>query len=98
MLDGRVPRLIIAVTHHDLHILNENVVKRLQTEFAQYGAVAEIVDVAPFSDRPDDVPAGFGIADLINHTVGKLPDRPIFWRSTEPAEGDRGYLCYRRDR
>ncbi|MNZ43396.1 hypothetical protein D3C78_609980 [compost metagenome] len=98
MLDGRVPRLIIVVTHRDLHVLDDNVANRLQMELARRGAKAEIVGVAPFSDHPDNVPAGFGIARLIDLTVGRPTERPAFWRSTEPTEGNRAYLGYRRDR
>ena len=98
MLDGRAPRLMIVVTHRDLHVLADNVVSRLQTELIRRNAKAEIVGVAPFSDDPDNVPAGFGIADLIDLTVGKPVERPTFWHSTEPTEGDRAYLSYRRDR
>jgi hypothetical protein len=98
MLDGRAFRLLVVVTHQDLHVLDPNVAHRLQAELARYGAEAEIVGVAPFSDKPNEVPAGFGIADLINLTAGKQPDRPIFWRSTEPAESSRAYLKHRRDR
>ncbi|EKN0212684.1 TPA: hypothetical protein L4S95_001208 [Pseudomonas aeruginosa] len=98
MLDGHAPRLIIVVTHRDLHVLTDNVVGRLQTELIRRNTHAEIVNVAPFSDDPDNVPAGFGIADLIDHTVGKPAKRPTFWQSTEPTKGDRSYLSYRRDR
>lgn len=72
-------------------------VKRLQAELARRGATAEIVGVAPFSDRPDNVPPGFGISELIDLTVGMPTKRPIFWESTEPTEGGRAYLSYRRD-
>lgn len=98
MLDGRSPRLMIVVTHRDLHALTNNVTDRLQAELARRGAKAEIIGVAPFSDVPDNVPAGFGIAELIDLTVGKRSDPPAFWQSTEPTEGDRAYLSYRRDR
>lgn len=98
MLDGQTPRLIVVVTHRDLHHLGENVDSRLQTEFIRRGAKVEIVGVAPFSDDPDNVPAGFGIAELIDLTVGTPAERPIFWDSSEPAEGDRAYLAYRRNR
>lgn len=98
MLDGRVPRLIVVVTHLDLHLLDENVANRLQAELVRRGAKAEIMGVAPFSDHPDNVSPGFGIAELIDRTVGKPLERPIFWRSAEPTEGDRAYLSYRRDR
>ncbi|MCQ4279577.1 hypothetical protein NA643_10825 [Pseudomonas stutzeri] len=98
MLDGHAPRLMIVVTHRDLHVLADNVVNRLQTELARRNARAEIVGVAPFSDNPDNVPAGFGIADLIDLTVGKPAERPTFWNSSDPTEADRAYLSYRRDR
>jgi len=98
MLDGRASRLIVVLTHRDLHVLGDNVANRLQTELARRGAKAEIVGIAPFSDHPDNVPAGFGIAELIDLTVGKPTERPTFWQSTEPTEGDRAYLTYRRDR
>lgn len=98
MLDGRVPRLLIVVTHRDLHIIGDDVSSRLQKELIRRGANAEIVGVAPFSDQPDNVPAGFGIAELIDMTVGKPTERPTFWQSTEPTESDRAYLSYRRDR
>lgn len=98
MLSGRAPRLMIVVTHRDLHVLPENVAGRLQTELARRGAKAEIVGIAPFSDHPDKVPAGFGIAQLVDLTVGMRPERPTFWRQTEPTESDRAYLSYRRNR
>ena len=98
MMDGRAPRLMIVVTHRDLHVLSDNMANRLKVELARRGTEAEIVGIAPFSDYPDNVPAGFGLAELINLTVGKHPDRPIFWRSTESTETNRAYLSYRRDR
>lgn len=96
MLDGRIPQLLIVVTHRDLHIVSEDIAMRLKREILRRGANADIVDVAPFSDRSDEIPAGFGIAKLIDMTVGKPVDRPIFWPSSEPVEGDRAYLSYRR--
>lgn len=98
MLDGCSPRLIVVVTHRDLHILGDNVTSRLQMELVRRGAKAEIVGIAPFSDRPDSVPAGFGIAELVDITVGKPTERPTFWPSTEPTAGDRAYLNYRGNR
>ncbi len=98
MLDGRMPRLLIVVTHRDLHIVGDDVASRLQRELLRRGGNAEIVGVAPFSDQPNKVPAGFGIAELINMTVGTPTERPTFWQSTEPGESDRAYLSYRRDR
>ena len=98
MLDGRVPRLLIVVTHRDLHIVSKDMASRLQNELIRRGANAEVVSVAPFSDQPDKVAAGFGIAELIEMTVGKPTERPTFWQSTEPTDRDRAYLSYRRNR
>jgi hypothetical protein len=71
---------------------------RLQTELVRRGATAEIVNVAPFSDHQDNVAAGFGIAELIDLTVGLPAERQPFWTQTEPTDGTRAYLNYRRDR
>lgn len=98
MLDGRLPRFLLVVTHRDQHTLSDAIVQRLKAECSRRGATAEIVPVAPFSDNPDNVRAGFGIAELIDLTVGELPERPIFWSSTDPSAGRRAYLNYRRDR
>lgn len=96
MLDGHAPRLMVVVTHRDLHDLDANVADRLQAELARRGAQFEIVGVAPFSDHPNNVPAGFGIAELIERSVGQPTARTTFWPSTEPTEGARAYLTYRR--
>lgn len=98
MLDGHTPQLMVVVTHRDLHIIGDNVAHRLQTELGRRGMTAKIVGVAPFSDDQDNVAAGFGIAELIDLTVGEPAARPIFWPSTEPGEDDRAYLSYRRNR
>lgn len=96
LLEGQASRLIIVVTHRDLHTLDEQVAERLRAAFHQHIAETEIICVAPFSDQPDDVPPGFGLAELVNLTVGARSDRPTFWRSTQPSEGGRAYLRYRR--
>ena len=98
LLDGRKPRLMVVVTHRDLHTPSEGVTSRLQAELSRRGMMAQVVGVAPFSDAPEDVPAGSGIAELIDLTVGEPTERPIFWPRTEPSEDDRAYLSYRRDR
>ncbi|MBN3065212.1 hypothetical protein H5A21_14250 [Pectobacterium aquaticum] len=96
MFGGNIPRLLIVVTHHDLYTVDENIASRMQHELSRRGATAEIVEVAPFSDQLDTVPAGFGIAELINITVN-TPTRPlIFWKSSEQGTSKREYLNYRR--
>lgn len=98
MLDGRLPRLLIVVTHRDSYIIDSDMSSRLEKELKRRGTSAEIICVAPFTDQPEKVPAGFGIAELIDRTVEKPTERPIFWQSNEPNESDRAYISYRRDR
>ncbi|MCF5806246.1 hypothetical protein GIV20_25365 [Pseudomonas tremae] len=97
MMDGRPPRLLIVVTHRDVHDLDDAVVNRLQTELGRRGASAEVVGIAPFSDRPGEVPAGFGLANLIDRTVATTNKRPVFWPSTESPAGSRAFVRYRRN-
>lgn len=96
MLNARMPRLLIVVTHRDSYTVDNNVSRRLQSELNRHGAHAEIVGIAPFSDQSEKVPAGFGIAELINITVGCPPEQPIFWKSSPPNTDSREYLNYRR--
>jgi len=96
MLDGRKPRLLAVVTHHDSHALAEPIAQRLRVETSRRGIEIEIIGVAPFSDQPNDVAAGHGLSELIDRTVGVTPDRPIFWGVSEPAENVRSFLSYRR--
>jgi hypothetical protein len=98
MLEGLTPRLLIVVTHSDAQIINNDVVKHLQREAARRGTSIHIVNVAPFSDQPEKMDPGYGIAELINMTIGEPPEQPTFWQVTEPAQGRRAYLSYRRDR
>lgn len=98
MFSGGIPRLLIVITHCDSYRISEDVASRLQRELSRRGATAEIIGVAPFSDRPNEVSAGFGIADLIDKTVGRPAERPIFWKSTDADKSDRVYLSFRRDR
>ncbi|MEQ5287599.1 TRAFAC clade GTPase domain-containing protein [Providencia huaxiensis] len=97
MFGGNIPRLLIVVTHRDSYTVDENISSRMQHELNRRGvAAAEIVEVAPFSDELDIVPAGFGIAELINITVN-TPTRPlVFWKSSEQETSKREYLNYRR--
>lgn len=97
MFKEQMPRLLIVVTHQDSCPLNNDIVGRLQKELTRREAKAEIVNVAPFSDKPEVVSAGFGIANLIDLTVGNANQRLPFWPSSPPVDGQRAYLAYRRD-
>lgn len=96
LMDGRLPRMLIVVTHSDAHDLDETVVNRLQTELGRRGASAEVLGVAPFSDSPNKIPAGFGLAGLIDRTVATTKDRPVFWPFTDSPDGSRAFIRYRR--
>lgn len=98
MLEGRIPRLLIVVTHHDMYDIDERARVLLERELSRRKVSAEIVCVAPFSDRPDEVPPGFGIAELISKTAGIKAEPPVFWPSFEPSDSTRAYLSYRRER
>jgi hypothetical protein len=98
MFEGHTPRLMVVVTHRDLYALEDNVAERLRSEFNRRDVEVEIVGVAPFSEQPQNIPAGFGLAELVNLTIGIPSARPPLWGSTEPAADGRSYLNFRRDR
>ncbi|GKV76767.1 hypothetical protein PEC106568_19410 [Pectobacterium carotovorum subsp. carotovorum] len=95
MFNSKIPRLLIVVTHRDFYSVSENVSARLLKEIKRYGADAELIEIAPFSENQDEVPAGFGINKLIDITVSHSNERPRFWKSTIPDESTRNYLSYR---
>lgn len=96
MFEERVPRLILVVTHRDTHELNDISRRLLLKEVTRRGTIADIVCVAPFSNDQDTIPAGFGLSDLINTTVGESANSPPFWQTTEPVDEQRMFLSYRR--
>ncbi|MFM1272663.1 hypothetical protein WFM03_02725 [Yersinia enterocolitica] len=97
MFNGKIPRLLIVITHRDSYSVTANVSTRLLRELKHHGAEAEIIGVSPFSENEDEVPAGFGISELIDMTVRSSNKRAKFWKSTIPDENRRAYLSYRRN-
>lgn len=97
MCGDRMPRVLIVVTHRDHGELADPVSTRLRAELERKQVEATILQVAPFSDS-DAVRAGFGIADLIDATVGSSQPMPEFWPGRAPGEGSRSFIGYRRDR
>ena len=97
MLSYSLPRLIAVITHCDHVDVSKDVESRIMAEFERRGAVAKIARVAPFSDDPDKVAPGYGIAELIDLTIGHSAEQPLFWNSVDPVEKSRAYLSYRRD-
>lgn len=97
MFDGDVPRLMVVVTHRDAGEIGNCVSMQLVTELERRELAASVIPVAPFSDNTKMRP-GFGIAELIEATVGDAPAMPQFWPDSPPETGARSYLGYRRNR
>lgn len=98
LFDDVLPKLLLVVTHRDAGDLPESVTTRLSTELAKRGVKATIVPVAPFSDDEDNVKPGFGIDDLLTATTTNAMPSFEFWPPSDPLEGTRSYIGYRRDR
>jgi len=97
LVGGKMPRLLLAVTHRDAGEVPPAVIDRVQTELAKHQVSVVVVPVAPFSDR-DDFKAGFGLADLIDSSIPQGDPGSNFWPDPKLAAQDRGYLSYRRER
>lgn len=96
LTEGIMPRLLMVITHRDLHEPDQAVIARMTTELAKHDVSFELMPVAPFSEN-EDFRAGFGLATLIAATVGRSTAAPIFWPATPPASGASSFLSYRRD-
>lgn len=98
LLGGALPKLLIVITHRDAGEPSAAVTSRLEAELAKRGVTATVVPVAPFSDNDELAKPGFGLDDLITaSTTSGLP--PLkFLPPSDPAEGARSYIGYRRDR
>lgn len=98
LFEGPVPRLMLAVTHRDAGEPTPSVINRLEAELAKRYITATIVPVAPFSDDDERVRPGFGLERLIAATTANGM-RPVdIWPTSEPSEGMRSYIGYRRRR
>lgn len=98
LLGGNLPKLVLVITHRDSGGPSAAVTTRLNAELAKRDVTAIVVPVAPFSDNNKQVKPGFGLDDLIEaSTASDLP--PVeFWPPSDPVEGARSYIGYRRDR
>jgi hypothetical protein len=95
MIEGTMPRLVIVITHRDSGDTPADLMARINTELAKHDVSAEIIPVAPFSDR-EEIQAGFGLAALMDATAGSDVPSPSFWSASPPKPGARSYLSYRR--
>lgn len=98
LFDGEIPKVLLVITHRDSGEPSAAVTTRLAAELAKRNVTATVVPVAPFSDDDQQARPGFGLDELITTTTASgLP--PInFWTPSDPAEGDRSYISFRRDR
>ncbi len=95
MLGHELPKLLLVVTHRDQYVIDDAVTARLMAEVQRRGTTAEIVSIAPFSDAPDAIRPGFGIADLIDASLSRATQHTDFWQG-KPLTSSRFYLNFRR--
>lgn len=98
LLGGRMPKLLLVVTHRDSSEPSAAITNRLEAELAKRDLTATVVPIAPFSDDDEQVKAGFGIAELIEASITGCLSPVEFWPRSDPMEGARSYIGYRRDR
>lgn len=98
LFSGKVPKLMLVITHHDSANLSPSVASRLNAELAKRDVTAIIVPVAPFSDNDKQAKPGFGLDQLIATTISSGLPPMEFWPPSDPAHGVRSYIGYRRDR
>lgn len=96
LVDGVVPRLILALTHHDEVMVSDDIIERINSEMMKHEICVSVTPIASFSDNKDFKP-GFGLSDLINATVGWGAPHHNIWPATQPDQDKRCFLNYRRD-
>ncbi|MGN6236979.1 TRAFAC clade GTPase domain-containing protein [Dyella sp.] len=96
LLDGRVPKTFVVVTHRDSAEPDDATSRRLVEEMGRRGVTVELLMIASFSDK-DHVKAGAGIAELIDATVASNPPQVVFWPIKAPRPGSRSFEAFRRD-
>ncbi|MNY02180.1 hypothetical protein D3C86_1347420 [compost metagenome] len=83
----RLPPLIAVISRRDLGDIPQSAIDDLQEEAARLGFDLRIATIASFADN-GVVPAGTGIADLVNATIDGPQKALIFWpNQTGPASG-----------
>lgn len=98
LFGGEMPKLMLVITHRDTGEPSTTVTTRLAAELAKRNVTATVVPVAPFSDDDQQARPGFGLDELIAITAASSLPPVEFWPSSNPAEGARPYIGYRRDR
>ena len=98
LFSGKIPKLVLVITHRDSGELPTTVKARLKAELGKRDVTATIVSVAPFSDDDNQAKPGFGLEELIAVTTAGGRSPAEFWPSSDPIEGTRSYIGYRRNR
>lgn len=96
LITGTMPRLLLVITHRDMHEPDESLIVRMTSEFSKHGVCFELKSVAPFSVNEEFKP-GFGLAELVTATVELSNAASNFWPVTPPTSGASSFLSYRRD-
>lgn len=74
-----LPKVIVVVTRADIATISAKTIASLHEESKALGIELSIQNIASFSNDQDAVPAGTGIADLVNQSIGQQPTLPEFW-------------------
>ncbi|WP_205836974.1 GTPase domain-containing protein [Neorhizobium sp. T25_27] len=98
LVGGKMPKLVLVITHRDSGEPSAAVTTLLEAELAKRDLTATVIPVAPFSDDDKQVKSGFGIDELIEASTTSILPRVEFWPPSDPVEGMRSYVSYRRDR
>ncbi|MES2975662.1 MAG: hypothetical protein V4757_18735 [Pseudomonadota bacterium] len=93
-----VPKLILVMTHRDAVEVPSATIDRIRDVFAKDGLKFESVAIASFAKRGAGIKPGHGLKELIDATTAASKQALPFWLPSEPTEGQRSYLAYRRNR
>lgn len=83
-----LPRIILVVTRADTGVVNEKTLEAILNEGVALGIDITAQAISSFSTNPD-MPAGTGIAELIQASKGKQAGLPEFWPQSEGSDSDR---------
>jgi Double-GTPase 2 len=96
LLSGAKPQLLVVVTHHDEVKIDLSVLNQVKAEAMKHDADILVLEVAPFSTS-EQVPPGYGLAALLDASLGPHPEPQTFWPSSPPLTDARSFLGYRKD-
>lgn len=86
------PRLIFVASWHDKGEFPDTALKRVQNYGEQFGFKIEFAPIASFS--ANEVPPGFGLADLIEKTLSVAESISPPWPANQMPHSDRAFLNF----